>query len=64
MALLDDKMKQRIKKAIEKRLLVEPNRYGRPLRKTLKGYWRLRVVGKIRDARERLTLGRDKGVVG
>lgn len=42
-ALLDDKMKQRITKAIEERLLVEPHRYGRPLRRTLKGYWKLRV---------------------
>jgi len=42
-ALFDDKTKQRIRKGIEERLLVEPHRYGRPLRRTLKGYWKLRV---------------------
>ncbi len=40
---LDGKTKQLIKRAIEERLLVEPQRYGRPLRGTLKGYWKLRV---------------------
>ncbi|WP_051328113.1 type II toxin-antitoxin system RelE family toxin [Desulfatirhabdium butyrativorans] len=41
--LIDNKMKQRIKKAIEERLVVSPQDYGQPLRKTLKGYWKLRV---------------------
>ena len=41
--LIDGKTKQRIKKAIEERLLVSPQEYGLPLRKTLKGYWKLRV---------------------
>jgi mRNA interferase RelE/StbE len=36
-------MRDRIKKAIETRLITEPHRYGEPLRKTLKGYWKLRV---------------------
>jgi mRNA interferase RelE/StbE len=36
-------MKRRIKKAIEERLMSEPDKYGKPLRKTLKGYWKLRV---------------------
>ncbi len=40
---LDGKTKQLIKRAIEERLLVEPQRYGRPLRGTLKGYWKLRI---------------------
>ena len=40
---LDGETKRRIKRAIEGRLLVEPQRYGRPLRGTLKGYWKLRV---------------------
>jgi len=40
---LDQKTKKRLKRAIEKRLMIEPHRYGRPLRKTLKGYWKLRV---------------------
>ncbi|OGR54716.1 MAG: addiction module antitoxin RelB [Elusimicrobia bacterium RIFCSPLOWO2_02_FULL_39_32] len=33
----------RIKKAIEERLQLSPEQYGLPLRKTLKGYWKLRV---------------------
>jgi mRNA interferase RelE/StbE len=36
-------MKERIRNAIENRLAVSPERYGVPLRKTLKGYWKLRV---------------------
>ena len=51
----------RIKKAIETRLMVAPQEYGEPLRKTLKGYWKLRVgdyriVFKI-DGDEILILG-------
>ena len=34
---------KRIQRAIENRLTVEPQRYGEPLRRTLKGYWKLRV---------------------
>jgi mRNA interferase RelE/StbE len=41
--LIDNKTKQRIKKAIEERLSVLPHNYGAPLRKTLKGYWKMRV---------------------
>jgi mRNA interferase RelE/StbE len=40
---LDSTIKTRIKKAIETRLMVAPEEYGEPLRKTLKGYWKLRV---------------------
>jgi mRNA interferase RelE/StbE len=40
---LDSKTKERIKKAIETRLISAPQQYGEPLRKTLKGYWKLRV---------------------
>jgi mRNA interferase RelE/StbE len=51
----------RIKKAIGTRLMVAPQEYGEPLRKTLKGYWKLRVgdyriVFKI-DGDEILILG-------
>lgn len=42
-SLLDEKIKERIKTAIESRLLTAPHQYGDPLRKTLKGYWKLRV---------------------
>jgi mRNA interferase RelE/StbE len=40
---LDAKLKKRIQSAIETRLLTVPHQYGSPLRKTLKGYWKLRV---------------------
>jgi len=40
---LDAKQKTRIKHAIETRLTTEPQQYGAPLRKTLYGYWKLRV---------------------
>jgi len=40
---LDAKLKTRIRRAIETRLTSEPQRYGAPLRKTLHGYWKLRV---------------------
>src|SRR5208283_4232918 len=43
MPKLDNTIKTRIKKAIETRLMVAPEEYGEPLRKTLKGYWKLRV---------------------
>jgi len=52
--LIDAKTQRRIKSAIETRLMTAPHRYGEPLRKTLKGYWKLRVgdyriVFKIMD---------------
>jgi mRNA interferase RelE/StbE len=40
---LNETLKRRIKKAIEERLLVSPYHYGKPLRRSLKGYWKLRV---------------------
>ena len=43
LAKINEKLKARIKTAIETRLMTEPQRYGAPLRKTLKGYWKLRV---------------------
>ena len=36
-------LRERIARAIETRLTTEPERYGEPLRRTLKGYWKLRV---------------------
>ena len=36
-------LRDRIARAIESRLTTEPERYGEPLRGTLRGYWRLRV---------------------
>ncbi|MDI6744893.1 MAG: type II toxin-antitoxin system RelE/ParE family toxin [Thermodesulfovibrionales bacterium] len=41
--LINAKLRDRIKKAIETRLVTAPHLYGEPLRKTLKGYWKLRV---------------------
>jgi len=40
---LDNTIKARIRKAIETRLMVAPEEYGEPLRRTLKGYWKRRV---------------------
>ena len=60
--LLNEKMKKRIKTAIESRLATAPHQYGEPLRKTLKGYWKLRVgdyrvVFKIVNTNEVWILG-------
>jgi mRNA interferase RelE/StbE len=41
--LLDARLRTRIKNAIESRLTTAPHLYGEPLRKTLRGYWKLRV---------------------
>ena len=41
--LLDAKIRIRIKNTIETRLTTAPHQYGEPLRKTLHGYWKLRV---------------------
>ena len=43
LAALPALMKERVKTAIVKRLMTEPALYGKPLRATLKGYWKLRV---------------------
>lgn len=40
---LDRAHAARIRRAIETRLLISPQDYGVPLRRTLKGYWKLRV---------------------
>lgn len=40
---IDAKNRAMIKTAIEKRLSIHPEIYGSPLRRTLKGYWKLRV---------------------
>jgi len=41
--LLNETLKKRIRKAIEERLMTTPHQYGEPLRKSLKGYWKLRA---------------------
>lgn len=40
---LSNDIKERIKKDIEKKLLSSPDKYGKPLRKSLKGYYKLRI---------------------
>ena len=40
---IDEKNKSMIKRAIEERLATQPEVYGKPLQRTLKGYWKLRV---------------------
>ncbi len=40
---LPKNIKTRIQKAIEQRILVDPMRYGVPLRRSLQGYRKLRV---------------------
>lgn len=40
---LDKPTRQRIKKAIENKLMIKPEVFGLPLRGTLKNYWKLRV---------------------
>ena len=40
---IDLKKRSIIKKAIEERLASQPEIYGKPLQRTLKGYWKLRV---------------------
>lgn len=41
--VINANMKSRIRNAMETRLSVTPHEYGEPLRKTLKGYWKLRI---------------------
>ena len=41
--LIDRRNRERIQRAIEERLKTAPHDYGEPLRKSLKGYWKLRV---------------------
>jgi mRNA interferase RelE/StbE len=40
---IDARNKSMIKRAIEERLATSPEVYGKPLRRSLKGYWKLRV---------------------
>jgi mRNA interferase RelE/StbE len=40
---LPQAIKVRIRRAIETKLTMHPEQYALPLRRTLKGYWKLRV---------------------
>lgn len=65
---LSRSMRERIRKAIEAKLMSAPQDYGLPLRRTLKGYWKLRVgdcriVFKIReDAVQVIGIGHRKDI--
>ena len=43
LALIPTNMRERIRRAIENRLLVDPVGYGLPLRKSLQGFRKLRI---------------------
>jgi len=40
---LGSRDKERIRRAIEQKLMTQPDLFGVPLRRSLKGYWKLRV---------------------
>jgi len=40
---LSHDIKLRIQKSIETKLVMAPHEFGEPLRRSLKGYWKLRV---------------------
>jgi mRNA interferase RelE/StbE len=40
---IDEKNKSMLKRAIEERFATQPEVYGKPLQRTFKGYWKLRV---------------------
>jgi len=40
---IDGKNRNMIKRAIEERLSTQPEIYAKPLQRSLKGYWKLRV---------------------
>lgn len=41
--MINVKMRERIRRAIESRLMTAPQEFGLPLRKHLGGFWKLRV---------------------
>ena len=56
---LDNARKAEIKRAIEERLMTAPDMYGKPLRRSLKGYRNLRagdyrVIYRIEDDKVRI----------
>lgn len=40
---ISEDIKQKIRRSIEVKLTSAPEEFGEPLRRTLKGYWKLRV---------------------
>lgn len=56
---LSSEVKKRVKITIEKKLTIEPEKFGKPLRKSLKGYRKLRigdyrVIFRIEEARVKI----------
>ena len=45
---IDERNKASIRKAIEERPAIQPEKFAKPLQRSLKGYWRLRV-GEYRN---------------
>jgi mRNA interferase RelE/StbE len=65
---LDERSKTMIKRAIEERLSERPELFGRPLRGSLKGYWKLRVgnyriVFKLAESKIRVLAIMDRKTV-
>ena len=66
--LLGATEKARIKKAIEAKLSLRPEVFGKPLRKSIKGYWSLRigdfrVIYKIASPKVKIFLIRHRSEV-
>lgn len=60
--------KQKIQRAIETRLMTQPEFYGKPLRKSLKGYRKLRVgdyrvIFRIEDTTVKIFMVAHRSVV-
>lgn len=60
--------RENIRRAIEEKLIVEPDMYGRPLRRSLKGYRKLRVgdyriIYRIEERTVKILVIRHRSVV-
>lgn len=65
---LSQEWKQKIRSAIEQRLITHPDFYGKPLRRSLKGYRKLRVgdyrvIFKIEQAKIKILIIQHRSVV-
>lgn len=61
-------IKERIRKAIEEKLITRPDLYGKPLRRSLKGYRKLRVgdyrvIFRIEEATVKIFIIQHRSVV-
>lgn len=60
--------KEKISSAVENKLAASPDVFGKPLRKSLKGYWKLRVgdyriIYRIEKTKIRILVIRHRSVV-